>query len=94
MKPRGRVIVDAGAVAALQGGSSLLAAGVAVIDGDFLRGDAVEVTDEDGHKLGQGLTRYDATDADAIKGLRSDQLEPVLGYPPRGPLIHRDDMAI
>jgi glutamate 5-kinase len=44
--------------------------------------------------LGQGLTRYDAGDADRIKHLRSDQIEEVLGYPARGPLIHRDDMAI
>jgi len=43
--------------------------------------------------LGQGLTRYDAADAERIKRLRSDQIEAVLGYPARGPLMHRDDMA-
>lgn len=93
MKPRGRVIVDAGAARALSTGSSLLAAGVTEVTGRFGRGDPVEVVDEAGRVLGQGLTRYDARDAERIKRLRSDQIEPVLGYPARGPLMHRDDMA-
>ena len=93
MKPKGRIVVDAGAAKALKDGSSLLPAGVTGISGVFGRGDPVAVVDETGAGLGQGLTRYDAADAARIKGLRSNQIEPVLGYPPRGPLIHRDDMA-
>lgn len=93
MKPRGRITVDAGAAKALKRGSSLLPAGVTAVTGRFARGDAVSVVDEAGHPLGQGLTRYDARDADRIKGLRTQQIEPVLGYPARGPLVHRDDMA-
>lgn len=93
MKPKGWIMVDAGAAKALSGGSSLLAAGVSRIEGVFRRGDPVEVRDASGARLGQGLTRYDASDAEAIKGLRTDQIEEVLGYPARGPLIHRDDMA-
>ncbi|WP_299844451.1 glutamate 5-kinase [uncultured Roseovarius sp.] len=93
MKPRGSVTVDAGATGALRKGSSLLPAGVTAVSGRFTRGDAVEVLDENGISLGQGLTRYDAGDALKIKGLRTSEIEPVLGYPARGPLIHRDDMA-
>lgn len=93
MKPRGTVTVDAGAAKALRSGSSLLPAGVIATEGRFGRGDPLAVVDSDGHVLGQGLTRYDASDAALIKGLRSSQIEPVLGYPARGPLIHRDDMA-
>jgi glutamate 5-kinase len=52
------------------------------------------MTDAEGRVLGQGLTRYDSGDATRITGLRLDQVEAVLGYPARGPLIHRDDMAI
>ncbi|WP_294612549.1 glutamate 5-kinase [Roseovarius sp.] len=93
MKPKGRVVVDAGAARALQSGSSLLPAGVTAVSGKFGRGDPVEVVDEAGRTLGQGLTRYDGADALKISGLRSDQIEAVLGYPARGPLMHRDDMA-
>ncbi len=92
MKPRGRVVIDSGAAGALAKGSSLLSAGVMGVKGDFARGDVIEVV-SDGRVLGQGMSRYDAVDAGRIMGLRSDQIEPVLGYPPRGPLIHRDDMA-
>jgi len=93
MKPRGRVVVDQGAAGALARGSSLLAAGVLRVEGRFGRGDPLEIADEAGHVMGQGLTRYDAGDAEKIRGLRSDRIETVLGYPGRGPLIHRDDMA-
>lgn len=93
MKPKGRVVVDNGAAKALRSGSSLLPAGVLQVSGKFGRGDPVEVVDEAGRTLGQGLTRYDGADAQKISGLRSDQIEAVLGHAARGPLMHRDDMA-
>ncbi len=93
MKPKGRVVVDGGAAKALRSGSSLLPAGVLQVSGRFGRGDPVEVVDEVGRTLGQGLTRYDGADAQKISGLRSDQIEAVLGHAARGPLMHRDDMA-
>lgn len=93
MKPRGQVAVDAGAAKALRTGSSLLAAGVSAVTGDFERGDPVEVIDSAGQRLGLGLTRYDAEDATRICGLKTSEIEAVLGYGARGPLVHRDDMA-
>ncbi len=93
MKPRGHVTVDQGAARALQRGSSLLPAGVTAVSGNFGRGDAIELRDADGQSLGQGLARYDAGDAGRIIGLSTRDLESVLGYPARGPLVHRDDMA-
>ena len=93
MKPKGRVTIDAGAARAIQQGSSLLPAGVTAISGTFGRGDAVEIIGQDGPLLGLGLTRYAAVDARQIKGLRSDAIDAVLGYPARAALIYRDDMA-
>ncbi len=93
MKPKGRVHVDAGAERALTSGSSLLPAGVSAIEGAFARGDTVEVVGAAGQVLGQGLARYDAQDADRIKRLKTQEIEAVLGYPSRGPLIHRDDLV-
>lgn len=93
MKSRGRLHVDAGAREAMRGGSSLLPAGVTAVEGEFGRGDAVEVLGPEGARLGLGLTRYDAHDAARVQGLRSGAIEPVLGYPARAALIHRDDMA-
>ena len=79
---------------ALHAGKSLLPIGVTEVTGRFGRGDPVELADETGRVLGQGLTRYDSDDADRIKRLRLDQIEAALGHPPRGPLVHRDDMVL
>jgi glutamate 5-kinase len=85
--------VDAGAAAALSRGKSLLAAGARGVEGDFDKGDAVVVRDLGGRALARGLTRYDAADAARILGLRTGEIEAVLGYE-AGPLIHADDLAL
>jgi glutamate 5-kinase len=94
MKPAGEITVDAGAARALKSGKSLLPAGIRAVRGTFGRGDAVAILDPDEHKLGQGLTRYTSTEAAAIKGCQSAEIEGILGYPGRAALIHRDDMAL
>ncbi|TNF18576.1 MAG: glutamate 5-kinase [Rhodobacteraceae bacterium] len=94
MKARGEVTLDAGAVRALHQGRSLLPAGIAGVSGTFGRGDPVAILDTEGHKLGQGLTRYTAAETRTIQGHRSAEIEALLGYPGRAVLIHRDDMAL
>ncbi|MEM7320045.1 MAG: glutamate 5-kinase [Pseudomonadota bacterium] len=94
MKPRGEIVVDLGAARALSNGKSLLPAGIASVTGTFGRGDPVAIHDQDGHKLGQGLSCYSASEATAIAGRRSSEIEALLGYPGRAALIHRDDMAL
>lgn len=94
MKPRGRLVVDAGAVNALAQGKSLLPAGVTAVEGSFGRGEPVTVSGPDGAVLGTGLTRYTGAEARAIRGRRSAEIEGILGYPGRSVLIHRDDLAL
>ena len=94
MKPRGEVVLDAGAAAALARGKSLLPAGVVSVSGRFGRGDPVAILDSAGAMLGQGLIRYTAAETALIRGHRSDEIETLLGYPGRAALIHRDDMAL
>lgn len=94
MKPQGVLTVDAGAAKALGQGKSLLPAGLAGLTGSFGRGDPVTIRTADGTTLGQGLTRYTATEARAIAGHHSSEIEAILGYPGRAVLIHRDDMAL
>lgn len=94
MKPKGSVTVDAGAARALANGKSLLPAGIASVFGPFGRGDPLAILDLEGRKLGQGLSRYTADEANAIKGHHSTHIETILGYPGRAALIHRDDMAL
>ena len=94
MKPHGTIAIDAGALAALRAGRSLLPAGVTFVGGAFGRGEPVAIEGPDGRKIGQGLIRYDAAEARAIRGLRSGDIAAALGYPGRAALIHRDDMVI
>ena len=92
MKPRGRIVVDAGAAGALARGKSLLPAGVVQVEGVFGRGEAVEISGPEG-ALARGLTRYTSEEAALIAGRQSGDIEAVLGYPGRAALVHRDDMA-
>lgn len=89
----GRLTIDAGAAAALQAGKSLLAAGVTTVDGGFARGDAVEVVHAS-KVVARGLVAYDAGDARAIAGARSDAQGAILGYAPRSAMVHRDQLVL
>ena len=91
----GTLVVDSGAVKALQQrGRSLLAAGVAGVDGDFRRGSLVQVLSEDGQKIAQGLTNYNSSEIATIKGSFSEQIETLLGYAKEPEIIHRDNLAV
>ncbi|TPE51516.1 glutamate 5-kinase [Amaricoccus solimangrovi] len=94
MKPRGRLTIDAGALDALMRGKSLLPAGVRGIDGEFLRGDPVEIAGPDGDVVAKALAGYDSTEARLIMGHRSHRIAELLGHPGRAALVHRDDMAL
>ncbi|WP_170344311.1 MULTISPECIES: glutamate 5-kinase [Ruegeria] len=94
MKPRGEITIDEGAANALANGKSLLPAGIVEVTGDFGRGDPVAILDPKARRLAQGISRYTAQEADAIKGRKSSEIEATLGYPGRAALIHRDDLAL
>jgi glutamate 5-kinase len=94
LQPKGVVVIDDGARAALQSGRSLLPAGVKRVEGDFERGEAVIIRDEGGRDLGRGLIAYGAAEAALIAGRNSLEIEATLGYARRAALIHRDDMAL
>jgi glutamate 5-kinase len=94
MKPKGTLVVDAGAARALAEGKSLLPAGIKGVEGRFGRGDPVAILSPEGARLGLGLTRYTAEETRAITGRRSADIEAILGYKGRATLIHRDDMVL
>ena len=94
LRLKGALVIDAGAAQALIGGSSLLAKGVALVEGDFRRGDALAIRDETGRVLAHGLSEYDAAECAAIKGLHSSEHEALLGYAPRSAMVHRDQLAL
>jgi glutamate 5-kinase len=94
LEPKGTLIIDAGAVAALGRGNSLLPVGVVRIEGEFARGDAVIIRGPDGAEVGRGLCAYDAEDAQKIRGRASADIETILGFSGRAEMIHRDDLVV
>jgi glutamate 5-kinase len=94
LEPKGAIHVDAGAVAALRRGKSLLPAGVVRVEGSFARGDAVLIRGPGGTEIGRGLVAYDREDAERLIGQNSERIEAILGYRGRSEMVHRDDLVI
>jgi len=94
--PQGRLTVDAGAVQALTlGGKSLLPSGVVQVDGDFAAGEVVAVVSEgDGKEFARGLVNFDASELRRIRGAKTREIEPRLGYKSFDEVIHRDNLVI
>jgi glutamate 5-kinase len=91
---KGRIRIDDGAVQALQNGSSLLPAGALSVEGEFKRGDVIDISADDGVAIARGLSEYDAVDAARICGHRSSELAAILGTVPRSVLVHRDQLVL
>ena len=88
------LIVDAGASRALRKGSSLLPAGITIVAGLFERGDTIRVLDLNRKVIAVGLTNYSQEDIDKIKGLKSSEIEPILGYSFGDEVIHHNNMVL
>lgn len=92
--PKGRITVDAGAREALTARSkSLLASGVRAVAGVFEPGDVVSLV-EGGAEFARGLCNFSAADLERIKGLKTAQIESVLGSKPADEVVHRDNLAV
>ena len=94
LAPAGALTLDAGAVAALRQGKSLLPAGVTAVAGEFQRGDLVRVLGPEGGEIARGLSAYAAVDIARIRGRRSTDIAAILGYRGRDEVIHRDDLVM
>jgi glutamate 5-kinase len=89
--PRGRLVLDAGAVVAVvERRASLLPAGITAVSGEFDAGDPVELAAADGKVLGRGLVGYDATDLPGLLGRKTRDLPAEF----RREVVHRDDLIL
>jgi len=96
LKPKGTIMIDDGAAAAiLKSGKSLLPSGIVNLDGEFSVGAAVEFRRESNDEiLGTGLVNYCASDIRKIMGLKSGKIKKYLGHKSYDEVIHRDNLAI
>ena len=95
LSTRGKLTVDDGAAKALKKNDcSLLAAGITQVEGNFQRGDIVDICDLRGVKLGSGITNYTAVEVQAIKGAHSKNINNLLGYDSGSEVVHRNNLVI
>ena len=93
--PRGRLVLDAGAVAAVvQRRTSLLPAGITSIDGSFVAGDPVDLLDENGNTVARGLVNFDAQELPGLLGRSTRELAREFGPAYEREVVHRDDLVI
>ncbi|MEN5207663.1 glutamate 5-kinase [Stenotrophomonas terrae] len=94
----GAILIDAGAARALRDkGASLLPGGVVGAEGEFRRGDMVEVRlfDPQGQqRIARGVSQYSATDIRRISQHHTREIESILGYNYGDNVVHRDDLVL
>jgi glutamate 5-kinase len=95
LRSKGRLTVDAGAREAIVNGKrSLLPSGVKQVEGNFGRGDPVDLVDEQGTIFARGLSAYEDSELRRIAGRKSADIESILGYRYIDEAVHRDDLAV
>ena len=91
----GRIVVDDGARdALLHKGKSLLPSGIVSVEGDFAAGDVVGIADLEGREFARGITNYSWLELNKIKGQKSKDICPILGYKDYDEVIHRDNLSL
>ena len=94
-KPRGSIYVDSGAKEALSNkNKSLLASGIASVDGQFVAGDVVRIAEKSFREFAMGITNYSSFELLKIKGLKTGEIKNVLGYKARDEVVHKDNLVI
>lgn len=93
--PRGRLLIDDGAVTAVTiRGKSLLPAGITAVEGTFAEGDAVDVCAPDGSVIARGLVNYSSAELPHLFGRTTADLAELHGPAYEREVIHRDDLAV
>ncbi len=95
LRPRGTLIVDQGAVHALQTGKkSLLPIGVLGVRGQFDPGDAVRLVGPSGEEVARGLSRLSSQEAARVAGVSRDATVPVEPRELPEVVVHKDDLVL
>jgi glutamate 5-kinase len=92
---QGTLVVDEGARNVLmEGGKSLLPAGIVGAQGRFLAGEVVSIADPRGRVFARGIARWSSEQVGQGKGLRSAEVRSLLGAAVPAEVVHRDDLTI
>ncbi|MDP4177608.1 MAG: glutamate 5-kinase [Bacillota bacterium] len=91
----GKLYIDKGAAKALVNEQkSLLPSGIVSIEGSFSEGQIVAIIDPLGKEIARGVTNYNSSDIDVIKGLKCCEIEENLGHKFFDEVVHRNNLVI
>ena len=93
ISPKGKLIIDDGAIIALKKGKSLLAAGITDVNGSFQKGDHIKILDKNMKEHARGLSSFSSDEIFKIKGKHSNKIKDLLGYISKSEVVHKDDMV-
>ena len=75
-------------------GSSLLAAGIVAVEGDFAAGTTVRVLSARQQEIARGIVNYSAAQIAKIAGRQSRDFASLIEGEIRDEVIHRDNMVL
>ena len=79
---------------ALKNGNSLLSVGIKSVEGNFDKGTVIEIEDLEGKVIATGISNYSSEEINLIKGVKSENIEEILGYKYDDAVIHIDNVVI
>ena len=94
ISPKGKIVIDDGAVKALKNGKSLLAAGIREVQGHFIKGDHIKILNSKMIEFARGLSSFNSDEILKIKGKHSNKINDILGYVSKSEVVHKDDMVL
>ena len=94
LQVRGKITIDKGATEAVKKGFSMLSAGIVRTEGNYEKGDLIQIVDEQQNFVGKGLIHFNNSEVDLIKGSKSNDIETILGYRGKDEVVHRDDLVL
>ena len=96
-EPGAAILIDAGAARAIgEKGASLLPGGIVGAEGEFKRGDMIEIVCREAGAapaVARGISQYSAGDIRRIARRHTRDIDAILGYNYGESVVHRDDMV-
>jgi glutamate 5-kinase len=90
----GTLTIDDGAARALRDkGTSLLPVGIVEVSGEFVSGDAVDISGNGVGEIGKGIVNYSSEELRRIKGLKSDAVQQLMPHA-TDEAVHRDNLVL
>ena len=88
---KGEILLDKGAVKAVNKNASVLPAGVTSVKGNFDRGDIIAIKDEKSATIGLGISNYSSDEISKIKGVKSSEINELVENNYGDEVVHRNN---